>query len=77
MKRGIALLTMLAVTAGALAGCGGGSADAPATGEQPAQTEGAESTEGTQTPASADGKRRSHSGIICRRTKKASLSMRQ
>lgn len=56
MKRGIALLTMLAVTAGALAGCGGGSADAPATGEQPAQTEGAESTEGTQTPASADGK---------------------
>ena len=58
MKRGWALLTVLAMTAGTLAGCGG-SKDAPAA-EQPVQEEQAAEGAGTETAkednAGAEGK---------------------
>ena len=58
MKRGLALLTVLAMTAGTLAGCGG-SKDAPAA-EQPVQEEQAAEGAGTETAkednAGAEGK---------------------
>ena len=55
MKRGLALLTVLAMTAGTLAGCGG-SKDAPAA-EQPVQEEQAAEGAGTET-AKEDNERR-------------------
>ncbi len=58
MKRGLALLTVLAMTAGTLAGCGG-SKDAPAA-EQPVQEGQAAEGAGTETAkednAGAEGK---------------------